>query len=286
MASYIWIVGQYSKEIPHLEDKLSGLVSQFAEMESIVQSALLTAIVKINLIKPTPKIQKLLQKVLNEATTEIENADVRDKAYIYWRILSTDNTDLQKKVILAKLPVLESTIENFQPILLNQLINEISNLGSVYFKPSSTFLKSSKTIGDASQLQTKKLEELQQMAKSEIVNKAVKAENLLDFDDEEDVPTNGGSTSGSSNGDILGELNDLFAGMASTSSANSQSTNNNNSANNALFDLLGGGVSSGTPSPAPASSNLFGATPAPAAQSTSVPAAQPKGKNDDLLGLF
>ncbi|GMG29284.1 unnamed protein product [Ambrosiozyma monospora] len=252
-------------------------------MESIVQSALLTAIVKINLIKPTPKIQKLLQQVLNEATTEIENADVRDKAYIYWRILSTDNTDLQKKVILAKLPVLESTIENFQPILLNQLINEISNLGSVYFKPSSTFLKSSKTIGDASQLQTKKLEELQQMAKSEIVNKAVKAENLLDFDDEEDVPTNGGSTSSSSNGDILGELNDLFAGMGSTSGANSQSTSNN-SANNALFDLLGGGISSGSPSPAPASSNLFGASQASAAQTTTI--AQPKGKNDDLLGLF
>jgi vesicle coat complex subunit len=32
----------------------------------------------------------LLQVVLNNATMETDNPDLRDRAYIYWRLLSTD----------------------------------------------------------------------------------------------------------------------------------------------------------------------------------------------------
>lgn len=31
-----------------------------------------------------------LQVVLNNATVETDNPDLRDRAYIYWRLLSTD----------------------------------------------------------------------------------------------------------------------------------------------------------------------------------------------------
>ncbi|ESW95824.1 hypothetical protein KL918_003380 [Ogataea parapolymorpha] len=217
LASYVWIVGQYASEIPHLEDRLTSLMAQFQDMDPAVQSAFLTTIVKINLTKPTPVTQSLLQQALNQATKEIENPDVRDKAYIYWRILSTENSELQKKIILNKLPVLESTIDHFPPLLLNELVNEISNLGSVYHKPASSFIKSVDGELINTQLQTKKFEELQQMAKSEIVNNTVKAENLLDFDDDYDAAQNANGQSGSSTpvtGNILDELNDLFTNLS------------------------------------------------------------------------
>ncbi|KAG7883456.1 hypothetical protein KL938_002693 [Ogataea parapolymorpha] len=217
LASYVWIVGQYASEIPHLEDRLTSLMAQFQDMDPAVQSAFLTTIVKINLTKPTPVTQSLLQQALNQATKEIENPDVRDKAYIYWRILSTENSELQKKIILNKLPVLESTIDHFPPLLLNELVNEISNLGSVYHKPASSFIKSIDGELINTQLQTKKFEELQQMAKSEIVNNTVKAENLLDFDDDYDAAQNANGQSGSSTpvtGNILDELNDLFTNLS------------------------------------------------------------------------
>ncbi|ODV86610.1 hypothetical protein CANARDRAFT_27037 [[Candida] arabinofermentans NRRL YB-2248] len=241
ISSYVWIIGEYSREIPHLETKLTNLVKQFQEMDPLVQSTLLTTIVKINLTKPTPVTQKLLQQVLNEATTEVENADVRDKAYIYWRILSTDNESLQKKVILNKLPILESTIDKFPPLLLNELIHELSNLGSIYYKPASSFIGTGDhDLINSSSLQTKRLEELQQMAKNEIVNKTVKAENLLDFDDDEDVgqsppPTDNGTSSVSGGANILDELNDLFSGLSYTQPA---AGSNGDTKNSALFDLM------------------------------------------------
>lgn len=54
-----------------------------------VQLQLLTATVKLFLKKPNEN-QELVQRVLQTATTECDNADIRDRAYIYWRLLSTD----------------------------------------------------------------------------------------------------------------------------------------------------------------------------------------------------
>ncbi|GME92765.1 unnamed protein product [[Candida] boidinii] len=240
LSSYIWIIGEYCKEIPHLEDRLNTLVSQFLDSEPNVQSSLLTTIVKVNLIKPTPVTQKLLQQILNQATQEIENADVRDKAYIYWRILSTDNETLQKKVVLATPPVLRSTIDNFNPILLKELLAELGNLSSVYYKPASTFDIDTDNIDKNSKLQNRKLEDLQQLARNEIVGNAIKSENLLDFDDdvEEEIGSVDGFGGESSNSNILDELNDLFSGLSAQPAAPPQQNQNN-----ALFDLLNNGNS-------------------------------------------
>lgn len=246
LSSYIWIIGEYCKEIPHLEDRLTTLVSQFLDSEPNVQSSLLTTIVKVNLTKPSPVTKKLLQQVLNEATEEIENADVRDKAYIYWRILSTDNQKLQRKIVLATPPILTSTIDNFNPILLKELIGELGNLSSVYYKPASTFDIDTENINKNSKLQNKKLEDLQQLAKNEIVGNAIKAENLLDFDDdvEEEIGSVNGFNGESSNSNILDELNDLFSGLSAQPAAQPQQNQNN-----ALFDLLNNGNSTtATPS--------------------------------------
>jgi vesicle coat complex subunit len=49
----------------------------------------LTAIVKLFLKKPDES-QSIVQKVLQAATKDCDSADVRDRAYIYWRLLSSD----------------------------------------------------------------------------------------------------------------------------------------------------------------------------------------------------
>jgi AP-1 complex subunit beta-1 len=54
-----------------------------------VQLQLLTATVKLFLRKPQTT-QELVQKVLQTATTTGESADLRDRAYVYWRLLSSD----------------------------------------------------------------------------------------------------------------------------------------------------------------------------------------------------
>jgi AP-1 complex subunit beta-1 len=54
-----------------------------------VQLQTLTAVVKLFLQKPDGS-QGLVQRVLNTATRDCDSPDVRDRAYIYWRLLSTD----------------------------------------------------------------------------------------------------------------------------------------------------------------------------------------------------
>lgn len=248
LSSYMWILGEYATSIPHLEDKLTLIVESFDDFEPLVQSAALSAIVKISLVKPTPKTPQLLQQILNKATTEVENADVRDKAYLYWRLLSTDNKELQKDILLNKLPILESTIDNFTPALLEELIQRLGNLSSVFYKPASSFIKldsNDQVFVTSSDLQNKKFEELQQMAKNEIVNNTVKADNLLDFDDDNNEVSDDVMTPSEQQGNILDELNDLFSGLG-----NSSTTTNStepSSKNGDIFGILGG-VANNSPS--------------------------------------
>ncbi len=55
-----------------------------------VQLQLLTATVKLFLKRPTESAQQMAQLVLSAATSETDNPDLRDRAYVYWRLLSTD----------------------------------------------------------------------------------------------------------------------------------------------------------------------------------------------------
>lgn len=49
----------------------------------------MTAVVKLFLKKPD-QAQGLVTKVLQAATAENDNPDIRDRAYVYWRLLSSD----------------------------------------------------------------------------------------------------------------------------------------------------------------------------------------------------
>lgn len=49
----------------------------------------MTAIVKLFLKKPDES-QAVVQRVLQAATKDCDSPDVRDRAYIYWRLLSSD----------------------------------------------------------------------------------------------------------------------------------------------------------------------------------------------------
>ena len=60
---------------------------------------------------------------------------MRDRAYIYWRLLSSDPA-AAKDVVLAVRPP-QTTVP---PAILEELLGEISSLASVYHKPAKTFI--------------------------------------------------------------------------------------------------------------------------------------------------
>lgn len=69
-----------------------------------------------------------------------DNPDLRDRGYIYWRLLSTDPA-AAKEVVLAEKPLISEETDLLEPTLLDELICHIASLASVYHKPPSAFVE-------------------------------------------------------------------------------------------------------------------------------------------------
>ena len=65
---------------------------------------------------------------------ETDNPDLRDRAYVYWRLLSTD-PEAAKEVVLAEKPNIDDSSSQMEPALLESLLKNLSSLSSVYHKP-------------------------------------------------------------------------------------------------------------------------------------------------------
>ncbi|KAF8013390.1 hypothetical protein BT93_I1286 [Corymbia citriodora subsp. variegata] len=143
-ASMIWIIGEYAERIDNADELLESFLEGFPEEPPQVQLQLLTATVKLFLKKPTEGPQQMIQVVLNNATVETDNPDLRDRAYIYWRLLSTD-PEAAKDVVLAEKPVITDDSNQLDPSLLDELLANIATLSSVYHKPPDAFVTRVKT---------------------------------------------------------------------------------------------------------------------------------------------
>ncbi|KAJ3691718.1 hypothetical protein LUZ61_020882 [Rhynchospora tenuis] len=144
-ASMIWIIGEYAERIDNADELLESFLETFPEEPAMVQLQLLTATVKLFLKKPTDVPQQMIQAVLNNATVETDNPDLRDRAYIYWRLLSTD-PEAAKDIVLAEKPVISDDSNQLEPSLLDELLANIATLSSVYHKPPEVFVTRAKVV--------------------------------------------------------------------------------------------------------------------------------------------
>ncbi len=140
---------------------------------SDVQLQILTATVKLFLKQPSDT-QDMVQRVLQLATEGSDNPDLRDRGFVYWRLLST-NPEAAKFVVLCEKPsigkkvyfllykkkknlsehvgtpkrpnfsiLFSSNVANdtsaLEPEMLDCMIAQISTLASVYHKPPEAFV--------------------------------------------------------------------------------------------------------------------------------------------------
>ncbi|KAK5958104.1 beta-adaptin [Knufia fluminis] len=193
-ASLIWIVGEYAEKISNAGEILAGFVDGFSEEFAQTQLQILTAVVKLFLKKPSAA-QGLVQKVLQAATADSDNPDIRDRAFVYWRLLSnTTDQNAPKNIILSEKPPITTTIQSLPPALLERLLSELSTLSSVYHKPPEQFIGQGRFGAEAIQ-QAAIDEQIENAKEAPIAAAAVAAaaqgktpmpqntaENLLDID--------------------------------------------------------------------------------------------------------
>jgi AP-1 complex subunit beta-1 len=281
-AALIWIVGEYAEKISNAGDILGGFVDGFNEEFSSVrfyllmgassmaniyfqtQLQILTSVVKLFLKRPE-KAQGLVQRVLQAATAENDNPDVRDRAYIYWRLLSnTSDSNATKSIVLSDKPPIVTTIHSLPPALLDQLLTELSTLSSVYHKPPEQFVGHGRFGADAVQ-----------RAAIEYVFTLYSPHSLLIIHREQ----------------LQNALeNPLAAGAAAAAGGSAPPAQAQNNVENLLdIDFDGGAPASAQNEPASGMSGLEGLAGTPvrvASPAVGTPSGQANNNLDDLLGVF
>ncbi|EMD32810.1 hypothetical protein CERSUDRAFT_118510 [Gelatoporia subvermispora B] len=278
-ASLIWIIGEYANKIDNADELLGIFVDTFTEESYPVQLQTLTAVVKLYLQKPEGS-QGLVQSILNTATKDCDSPDVRDRAYIYWRLLSTD-PGAAKAVVLSHRPPISLPRTTVAPALLEELLSEIPTLASVYHKPAETFVGRGRIgVDSVQQRNSSELPDDRSATQKALQTVAAgrQAENLLDFDD------------------VSAEDGQQPSGLAATTVLASTPAAANllsGTSSNPLDDLVSifGSVSM-TPVQPPQPANALGGFGSPVATSPPVglpAAASPpvqQASSNDLLGLF
>lgn len=132
-AAMIWVIGQYADRIDNSDVLLDDFLYSFADEPVEVQLALLTATVKLFIQRPT-KGQDLVPKVLKWATEETDNPDLRDRGYMYWRLLSSDPATA-KQIVMGEKPAITAESEKLDPATLEEMCLNVGTLATVYLKP-------------------------------------------------------------------------------------------------------------------------------------------------------
>ncbi|TQW09426.1 AP-1 complex subunit beta-1 [Cordyceps javanica] len=291
--SLIWTVGEYAEKINNADQIL----------ENQTQLQILTAVVKLFLKKPSNS-QNLVQKVLQAATVENDNPDIRDRAYVYWRLLSGD---LDVNIILSQKPTITTTMTSLPPALLEQLLMELSTLASVYHRPPGSFVGKGRFGAD--EIQRAAIQEQRQNAAENPIAASVAAangasgsqsniENLLDIDFDGAAPASREHGSASQTPDRVaspaagaaasGGMADMMSMFDAPPQQQGNTASQGPSGGSGMNDLMSGfdGMSFGAPAsdPLPAAmqlQNAQGGSSQPQQQQQ-----QQQGANDDLLGLL
>ncbi|KAF1960723.1 Adaptor protein complex beta subunit [Byssothecium circinans] len=157
-AAMIWVIGQYADRIEDSDVLLDDFLDSFREETHEVQLALLTATVKLFIQRPTRGSQ-LVPKVLKWATEETDNPDLRDRGYMYWRLMSSA-PEIAKKIVMGeKPPITAEESEKLDPGTLEEMCLNVGTLATVYLKPVNQVFRSARPrkLQDSAALQRHEL---------------------------------------------------------------------------------------------------------------------------------
>lgn len=133
-AAFVWILGEYAERIEDADVQIGRYVDSFKDEQDVTQFQVLTATVKLFLKKPQ-ETEELIAAVLRDATEEGVNPDLKDRALVYWRMLSTDPQATQQ-VVLCQRPPVNQDKTALDPEMIDKLIEQLATVASVYHVPA------------------------------------------------------------------------------------------------------------------------------------------------------
>ncbi|EDO14682.1 hypothetical protein Kpol_344p2 [Vanderwaltozyma polyspora DSM 70294] len=147
----IWIITNYADILPEYLEYFRVFSSHILEETLEVQFSILNSSVKFFARNISKETEALCIEILKCCTEEIDNPDLRDRAFMYWRLLSLlqspkseINVEVIKDIVDGELPLIELNTK-LDPAILEELELNIGSIASIYLKPVSQIFKQIKT---------------------------------------------------------------------------------------------------------------------------------------------
>ena len=146
-AAFIWIIGEYADKIEGAEEELSKFIDNLKDEPYVVQLNILTAAMKTFLKCQSDQSFNILDNLFSFASNECDHADIREKGFIYWRLLDMD-PEIAKKIVLAEKPRISEDSCTINSNVLDKLIEQLGSLATVYYKLPEQFVRKTKRINE------------------------------------------------------------------------------------------------------------------------------------------
>ena len=265
-----YIVGEFCTMIPKSTEIISHFVHNFsdADIVSKIKLQILNAAVK-NFVNKPDEGEDIVKLCLQKGAEESENPDVRDRAYIYWRLLETD-PDIAKDMMVSEKPPFDFSDDDnmIDSETVDDLIDNMTNVSAVYLKKGKEMINEEDMILDTAaegtveespskrkvEKKEKVKEEKHRTKKKEKKKEVEQVQNVMDADllglDEEVITSsnpnpiqpnvvNQPSNNNNQNNNPMGDIFSIF-----NTSSNPQTSNNNQNNNNmGIFDFGSMGMS-------------------------------------------
>ena len=239
----LYIIGEFCEQIPKSTEIISYFVENFSnvEMNSKIRLQILNSTVKNFLTKPDEG-EELVKICLQKGTEESENPDIRDRAYIYWRLLSLD-PNIAKEMACSEKPAFKF-IENdeFDVDTIDDMINNMTNVSACYFKKEKDIINEEDMVVDEEARKEKAEKEKKEGIKPKKEKKKKKKKKKKDTEEEqineadliglggeEEIHTDNKNKDNESNINIINNnLNNDIFGIFNNPNINNQNANNLN----------------------------------------------------------
>ena len=147
----LYIIGEFCEQISESTEIITYFVNNFSNVEmnlnSKVKCQILNACVKNFLTKPD-ECEEIVKVCLQKGAEESENPDVRDRAYIYWRLLEID-PDIAKEMICSEKPAFKFTEHDELDVdTIDDMINNMTNVSACYFKKDRDIINEEDMVVD------------------------------------------------------------------------------------------------------------------------------------------
>lgn len=138
-AAGIWILGEYCHIIENVDDILDPYLDTFHDEEPLVQLQIISSLVKVYVERPE-QTKDQLQFILTEATKDGNCPDVKNRALVYWRLLSSEASIAKDVVVFPKDTVVHSGVR-YDDAILAELIRNMGTVSGVLHIVPSDFVR-------------------------------------------------------------------------------------------------------------------------------------------------